>query len=48
MLHRTRLPELTTADFYLGNTVCIYSRQLHLLEYGDTFTADRLSAKQEK
>ncbi|KAK9861248.1 hypothetical protein WJX84_000319 [Apatococcus fuscideae] len=48
MLHRTRLPELKTADFYLGNTVCIYSRQLHLLEYGDSFTADRLSATQEQ
>ncbi|XP_068449039.1 nucleoside diphosphate kinase homolog 7 isoform X1 [Clinocottus analis] len=46
-LRRTRYEQLQPEDLFLGNRVTVFSRQLHLLEYGDQYTAKHLGSRKE-
>ena len=37
-LKRTKYPQITESDLYIGATVTIYSRQFKILAYSDDFT----------
>ena len=37
-LKRTKYPQITEADLYLGATVTVYSRQFKIMGYADDFT----------
>jgi nucleoside-diphosphate kinase len=37
-LKRTKYPQISEADLYLGNTITVYSRQFKILGYADDFT----------
>ena len=37
-LKRTRYPQITEADLFLGATLTVYSRQFKILDYADDFT----------
>ncbi|XP_068449040.1 nucleoside diphosphate kinase homolog 7 isoform X2 [Clinocottus analis] len=47
-LRRTRYEQLQPEDLFLGNRVTVFSRQLHLLEYGDQYTAKHLGSRKER
>ena len=37
-LKRTKYPQITEADLFLGATITVYSRQFKVLAYADDFT----------
>ena len=37
-LKRTRYPQITEADLFIGATLTVYSRQFKLVDYADDFT----------
>lgn len=37
-LRRTRMPELTSKDFFIGSYVCVFGRQFDIVGYGDEIT----------
>ncbi|XP_044130061.1 nucleoside diphosphate kinase 7-like [Bufo gargarizans] len=47
-LRRTKYDALRKEDFYVGNRINVFSRQLHLVDYGDQYTARRVGDKKEK
>jgi len=47
-LKRTHYPSVTVKDLYIGSTVSVYSRQLHIVDYADPFTRSKLEATAEK
>ncbi|KAM3932896.1 nucleoside diphosphate kinase homolog 7 isoform 1-T1 [Leptodactylus fuscus] len=47
-LRRTKYDALRKEDFYVGNKINIFSRQLHLVDYGDQYTARKIGSKKEK
>ena len=47
-LKKCEYPSISQKDIYVGATLSIYSRQLQVIEYGDEFTKNTLSPKQEK
>lgn len=47
-LKKTRVDGLTLEDLYVGSTVTIHSRQLHIVDYADEFTKKSLGSSKEK
>lgn len=47
-LRRTKYEALHKEDLYVGNKINVFSRHLHLVDYGDQYTARRLGSKKEK
>ena len=47
-LKRTRYEDIELADLYVGATVTVYSRQLHVIDYGDDYTASAIGSQLEK
>uniref|UniRef100_A0A3Q3K4H1 Nucleoside diphosphate kinase homolog 7 n=1 Tax=Monopterus albus TaxID=43700 RepID=A0A3Q3K4H1_MONAL len=47
-LRRTKYDNLHQEDLFIGNRVNVFSRQLHLIEYGDQYTANKLGSKKER
>ncbi|XP_069801728.1 nucleoside diphosphate kinase homolog 7 isoform X2 [Dendropsophus ebraccatus] len=47
-LRRTKYDPLRKEDFYVGNRINVFSRQLHLVDYGDQYTARKVGSKKEK
>jgi len=47
-LKKCEYPSVGLKDLYIGATISIYSRQLKVVEYGDEYTTNKLSPKQEK
>ncbi|XP_073523326.1 nucleoside diphosphate kinase homolog 7 [Phyllobates terribilis] len=47
-LRRTKYDTLRKEDFYVGNKINVFSRQLHLVDYGDQYTARKVGSKKEK
>ncbi|XP_066562209.1 nucleoside diphosphate kinase homolog 7 isoform X3 [Amia ocellicauda] len=47
-LRRTKYDELRLEDLFVGNHVNVFSRQLHLIGYGDQYTASKLGSKKER
>ncbi|XP_072282782.1 nucleoside diphosphate kinase homolog 7 [Pyxicephalus adspersus] len=47
-LRRTKYEALRKEDLYVGNKINVFSRHLHLVDYGDQYTARRLGSKKEK
>nr|XP_061790371.1 nucleoside diphosphate kinase 7-like [Nerophis lumbriciformis] len=47
-LRRTIYNELLLRDLFVGGRVNIFSRQLHIVDYGDKFTAKKLGSKKER
>jgi nucleoside-diphosphate kinase len=46
-LRKTKVESLKPADFFLGNVINMYSRQMTLKAYGDDFTRKALSSSQQ-
>ncbi|KAM4046836.1 nucleoside diphosphate kinase homolog 7 [Anomaloglossus baeobatrachus] len=47
-LRRMKYDSLRKEDFYVGNKINVFSRQLHLVDYGDQYTARKVGSKKEK
>ncbi|KAM5179639.1 nucleoside diphosphate kinase homolog 7 [Mantella aurantiaca] len=47
-LKRTKYEALRKEDLYVGNKINVFSRHLHLVDYGDQYTSRRLGSKKEK
>ncbi|KAM4796897.1 nucleoside diphosphate kinase homolog 7 isoform 2-T2 [Rhinophrynus dorsalis] len=47
-LRRTKYDDLHKEDLFVGNKINVFSRQLHLVDYGDQFTARKVGSKKEK
>lgn len=47
-LRRTKSEDVHTEDLFVGNKVTVFSRQLHLIDYGDQFTTNKLGSKTER
>ncbi|XP_029433673.1 nucleoside diphosphate kinase 7 isoform X3 [Rhinatrema bivittatum] len=47
-LKRTKYEDIKFEDLFVGNKVNIFSRLLHLVDYGDQYTAHRLGSKKER
>ena len=47
-MKRMACPGVTQEQLYIGSIINIHSRQLKLVEYGDTFTRQQFEAKSEK
>nr|XP_033797932.1 nucleoside diphosphate kinase 7 isoform X2 [Geotrypetes seraphini] len=47
-LKRTKYDDLKFEDLFIGNKVNIFSRLLHLVDYGDQYTARKLGSKKER
>ncbi|XP_063306222.1 nucleoside diphosphate kinase 7 [Pelobates fuscus] len=47
-LKRTKYEELHKEDLYVGNKINVFSRLLHLVDYGDQYTARKIGSKKEK
>uniref|UniRef100_A0A669DAX0 Nucleoside diphosphate kinase homolog 7 n=1 Tax=Oreochromis niloticus TaxID=8128 RepID=A0A669DAX0_ORENI len=47
-LRRTRYDDIHQEDLFIGNRVNVFSRQLHLIDYGDQYTANKLGSKKER
>ncbi|XP_074164397.1 nucleoside diphosphate kinase homolog 7 isoform X1 [Sminthopsis crassicaudata] len=47
-LKRTPYESVHLQDLFIGNRVTIFSRQLHLIDYGDQYTARQLCNRKEK
>lgn len=44
-LKRCDYPSVTLKDLFIGATVSVYARQLHIIDYGDDFTRKTFSVK---
>lgn len=47
-LRRTKYNDMHQEDLFIGNRVNVFSRQLHLIDYGDQYTANKLGSKKER
>ncbi|XP_075052464.1 nucleoside diphosphate kinase homolog 7 isoform X2 [Mixophyes fleayi] len=47
-LRRTKYDALQKEDLFVGNKINVFSRQLHLVDYGDQYTARKVGSKKEK
>ncbi|KAK1167760.1 nucleoside diphosphate kinase 7-like isoform X2 [Acipenser oxyrinchus oxyrinchus] len=47
-LRRTKYDDIKLQDLFVGNRLNVFSRQLHLIEYGDQYTASKLGSRKEK
>jgi nucleoside-diphosphate kinase len=48
-LKRVRPPtDIKSELLYVGSTVTLYSRQLHILDYADEYTRSRVAGRSEK
>ena len=47
-LKKTRVPSITTKDFFLGATITVYSRQLKVVEYGDAHTERAFASARQR
>ncbi|RXM98875.1 Nucleoside diphosphate kinase 7 [Acipenser ruthenus] len=47
-LRRTKYDDINLQDLFVGNRLNVFSRQLHLIEYGDQYTANKLGSRKEK
>uniref|UniRef100_A0A8C6KV48 Nucleoside diphosphate kinase homolog 7 n=1 Tax=Nothobranchius furzeri TaxID=105023 RepID=A0A8C6KV48_NOTFU len=47
-LKRTKCDSVNQEDLFVGNRLNIFSRQLHLVDYGDQFTANKLGSEKER
>ncbi|KNC50898.1 nucleoside diphosphate kinase [Thecamonas trahens ATCC 50062] len=47
-LKRTRYEDIELSDLYIGATVTVYSRQLHVIDYGDEYTAQTIGSQLER
>ncbi|XP_077464290.1 nucleoside diphosphate kinase homolog 7 isoform X1 [Stigmatopora argus] len=47
-LRRTIYNQLPPRDLFIGSRVNIFSRQLHIIDYADKFTAQKLGCKKER
>ncbi|XP_053313477.1 nucleoside diphosphate kinase 7 isoform X2 [Spea bombifrons] len=47
-LRRTKYEELRKEDLFVGNKINVFSRLLHLIDYGDQYTARKVGSKKEK
>ncbi|MGH0160757.1 UNVERIFIED_CONTAM: hypothetical protein FKN15_061273 [Acipenser sinensis] len=47
-LRRTKYEDIKLQDLFVGNRLNVLSRQLHLIEYGDQYTANKLGSRKEK
>ncbi|XP_078088769.1 nucleoside diphosphate kinase homolog 7 isoform X3 [Mustelus asterias] len=47
-LKRTKYEQLRPEELFVGSIITVYSRQLHLVAYGDQYTARKMGSKKEK
>jgi hypothetical protein len=47
-LKRCDASSLKVAQLYVGSTVTVYSRQLHVLDFADEYTRGKLGSRQER
>lgn len=47
-LKRCEYPNVTLNDLYIGSIVTIYSRQLKIVDYADTFTRKNFETSRER
>ncbi|XP_041066747.1 nucleoside diphosphate kinase 7 isoform X2 [Carcharodon carcharias] len=47
-LKRTKYEQLRPEDLFIGSIITVYARQLHLVGYGDQYTALKLGSKKQK
>ncbi|CAG5861918.1 unnamed protein product [Menidia menidia] len=47
-LRKTKYEDIHQEDLFVGNRVNVFSRQLHLIDYGDQYTANKLGSKKER
>lgn len=47
-LKRSKVDNISLADLYVGSTIHIYSRPLHIVDYGDDYTKRKLSSTKER
>ncbi|XP_048459050.1 nucleoside diphosphate kinase 7-like [Rhincodon typus] len=47
-LKRTKYEQLRQEDLFVDSVITVYSRQLHLVSYGDQYTARKLGSKKQK
>ena len=43
-MKRMAVGAITTRELYLGSIITVHSRQLKIVDYGDTFTKDKFEA----
>ncbi|XP_055854336.1 nucleoside diphosphate kinase 7 [Episyrphus balteatus] len=42
-LRRTRMPEITVKDFFIGSNICVFGRQFDIVGFGDEMTKNSLA-----
>ncbi|KAF7654905.1 hypothetical protein LDENG_00063710 [Lucifuga dentata] len=47
-LRKTKYDDLHQQDLFVGNRVNVFSRQMHLIDYGDQYTANKLGSRKER
>ncbi|KAM3620065.1 uncharacterized protein V6R79_017689 [Siganus canaliculatus] len=47
-LRKIKYPDLCLEDLFIGNRVTVFSRQLHLIDYADQYTANKLALKKQR
>ncbi len=47
-LKRTKSDTIKLNDFFIGNTINIFSRSIKIVEFGDAFTARLVGKNQER
>ncbi|XP_038657983.1 nucleoside diphosphate kinase 7 isoform X3 [Scyliorhinus canicula] len=47
-LKRTKYEQLRQEELFIGSIITVYARQLHLVGYGDQYTARKMGSKMEK
>ena len=47
-LKKCLCPNVALKDLYVGNTVTIMSRPLHIIDYGDTFTREQMKTQMQR
>ncbi|XP_041114962.1 nucleoside diphosphate kinase 7-like isoform X1 [Polyodon spathula] len=47
-LRRTKYDDIKLQNLFVGNRLNVFSRQLHLIDYGDQYTASKLGSSKEK
>lgn len=47
-LRRTKMPELTEKDFFVGSKINIFGRQFDIVDYGDEMTKNMLAKYRKK
>ncbi|MBN3281332.1 NDK7 kinase, partial [Polyodon spathula] len=46
-LRRTKYDDIKLQNLFVGNRLNVFSRQLHLIDYGDQYTASKLGSSKE-